>query len=271
MENSPFSLEGKKAIVTGAASARGIGRAAALALAQAGADVVVADINLNGADFNLEATADLVRACGRRSLALQVDISRPESVSNLFQKTLAEFGALDILVNNAAVGAMQPYLEVTPDRLDRMLDVNVGGCHNCCQAAARIMIEQKSGSIVNISSTSGFRYTPNQYAYGITKAGIIQITKWLSKELVKHNIRVNCVAPGMVETDINQHDLEGKIKTHFPGKSGAPGGAFPPGFVPPFGRVCQPADVANIILFLSSPASGYVTGQTIVVDGGMSG
>jgi 3-oxoacyl-[acyl-carrier protein] reductase len=271
MDLSVFSLEGKKAIVTGAAGARGIGRATALAMARAGADVAVADIHLSGEDFDLEGTADLVRQLGRQSMALKVDIADQDSVNGMIKQVVDQFGKLDILVNNAAVGAMMPYLEVTQSQWDKMMETNVRGCHNCCQAAARVMIGQKRGNIINVSSTSGFKYTPNQYAYGVSKAGIKQITTWLSKELVKYNIRVNCVAPGMVETDINKHDLEGKIKTHFPGQAGAAAGpGMPPGLVLPFGRVCQPADVANVILFLASEASGYISGQTIVVDGGMS-
>jgi 3-oxoacyl-[acyl-carrier protein] reductase len=272
MLQSIFSLEGRTALVTGAAGARGIGRATALALARAGADVVVADIHLRGDDFDLEGSADLVRQCGRRALGLPVDIADRQSVDDLFQKAVAEFGGLDILVNNAALGAMAAYSEVTREQWDRTMETNLRGCHNCCQAASKIMIGQKRGNIINISSTSGFRYTPNQYAYGVSKAGILQITRWLSKELVAHHIRVNCVAPGMVETDINQHDIAGKIKTAFPRPPGAAGGpSGPPGLVLPFGRICQPEDIANAVLFLACDASAYISGQVIVVDGGMSG
>ena len=262
-----FSLEGKVAIVTGAAGAKGIGRAIALTLAGAGADVVVADVHMTGQDYNLEDTAGAVRKLGRRSLALEVDISDEKDVNNLIDRTVSEFGTVDIMVNNAGVGAMIKSPEIERAYWDRMMDVNVRGCHFCCLAAGRIMKEKKKGSIINISSISGMKYTPNQYVYGISKAANRFITLWLAKEFIPYNIRVNCVAPGMVETEINAHDLALQIKVDKSGKNGPLrpfGGTFPQG------RVCQPQDVANVALFLASDASAYVSGQVIVVDGGVS-
>jgi len=268
MKNDKFSLEGKTAIVTGAAGAKGIGRAIALTLAGAGADVVVADVHVEGQDFNLEGAAEAVRALGRRSLALKVDISSEKDVENLISRTVNEFGTIDIMVNNAGVGAMLPSTEI--DRLywDKMMDVNVRGCHFCCTAAGQVMKEKKKGSIINITSTSGLKYAPNQYVYGISKAANKFITTWLCRDFIPYNVRINGIAPGMVETDINTHDIAQQIKINHTGgtKTQRPfgGGAFPQG------RVCQPQDIANVALFLASDASVYISGQVIVVDGGLT-
>jgi NAD(P)-dependent dehydrogenase (short-subunit alcohol dehydrogenase family) len=265
--NGSFSLEGKTAIVTGAASAKGIGRAVALTLAGAGANVVVADVNLEGQDFDLEGTAEAVRQLVRRSLALKVDISHENEVDNLIGKTVGEFGAVDIMVNNAGVGAMLPSVEIDRAHWDKMMDVNVRGCHFCCVAAGRIMKEKKRGSIINITSISGIKCSPNQYVYGISKAANRFLTTWLAKDLIPYNIRVNGIAPGMVETQINAHDIAQQIKFDHsggPAKRPLSGGVFPQG------RVCQPQDIANVVLFLASDASVYISGQVIVVDGGVS-
>jgi NAD(P)-dependent dehydrogenase (short-subunit alcohol dehydrogenase family) len=263
-----FSLQGKTAIVTGAAGAKGIGRAIALTLASAGADVVVADVNLQGQDFDLEGTAEAVRKLGRRSAAIKVDISHEEDVNNLMEKTVSGFGTIDIMVNNAGVGAMLPSIEIDPAYWDKMMDINVRGCHFCCVAAGRIMKEKKKGSIINITSISGIKPSPNQYVYGISKAANRFITTWLAKDFIPYNVRVNGIAPGMVETQINAHDIARQIKIDHSGgdmpKRPFSGSAFPQG------RVCQPRDIANVALFLASDESVYVSGQIIVVDGGVS-
>jgi NAD(P)-dependent dehydrogenase (short-subunit alcohol dehydrogenase family) len=263
-----FSLQGKTAIVTGAAGAMGIGRATALTLAAAGADVVVADVNLQGLDFDLEGTAAAVRKLGRRSMAVKVDISDEKDVANLMEKTVAGFGTIDIMVNNAGVGAMLPSIEIDRAYWDKMMDINVRGCHFCCVAAGRVMKEKKKGSIINITSISGIKPSPNQYVYGISKAANRFITTWLAKDFIPYNVRVNGIAPGMVETQINAHDIAQQIRFDHSGGASPRrplnSGAFPQG------RICQPQDIANVALFLSADASVYVSGQVIVVDGGVS-
>jgi NAD(P)-dependent dehydrogenase (short-subunit alcohol dehydrogenase family) len=262
-----FLLKGKKAVVTGAASIKGIGRAIALTLAEAGADVVVADVHLMGNDYDLKGTADAISKIGRRSLALKVDISDEKDVNKLIDKTVDEFGTIDIMVNNAGVGAMMESPEINRAYWDKMMEVNVRGCHFCCLTAGRIMKEKQKGSIINIGSISGIKYTKNQYVYGISKAANRFITTALAKDFLPYNIRVNCIAPGMVETEINAHDLARQVTLDQSGKTGnkmSRGGMFPQG------RICQPQDIANVALFLASDASAYVSGQIIVVDGGVS-
>jgi NAD(P)-dependent dehydrogenase (short-subunit alcohol dehydrogenase family) len=263
MTNSKFSLEGKIAVVTGAAGARGIGRATALMLAEAGADVAVCDVNVSGRDFDLEGTAEAVRKIGRRSLTGRVDIADEAGVNDFLQKVAQEFGTLDIMVNNAAVGALTPSYEVNEDLWNKVLHTNMRGCHNCCTAAARIMKAKGRGSIINISSISGLRWLPSQYVYGVSKAGIIQITRWLGRELAASNVRVNSIAPGGVATDINSHDIGGFNRK--PESSAGP--AEKPKTALKF---AQPEDIASVALFLASDASGFITGQTLIVDGGSS-
>jgi NAD(P)-dependent dehydrogenase (short-subunit alcohol dehydrogenase family) len=274
MNLSSFSLEGKKAIVTGAASAKGIGRAIALKLAGAGADVAVCDVNLEGQDFNLADTAGEIRKLGRRSIAVKVDISNEKDVDSLVEKVVREFGTIDIMVNNAGVGAMLPSIEITRAQWDKMMDINVRGCHFCCLAASRVMKERKKGSIINISSISGTKYSPNQYVYGISKAGNRFITMWLAREFIPFNIRVNGIAPGMVQTDINAHDIAQQIHFDHTGKTDTPHTSNPttgiPARVRPQDRICQPDDIANVALFFAADASAYISGQVIVVDGGVS-
>jgi 3-oxoacyl-[acyl-carrier protein] reductase len=268
-----FSLEGKIAVVTGAAGTRGIGRAIALALTGAGADIAVGDITTEGQDFDLAGTAAEIRKLGRRSLALKVDISSEKDVDSFIEKVVAEFGTIDIMVNNAAVGAVVSYQDVTRAQWENLLHTNIIGCHNCCLAASRVMIAKKRGSIINISSTTGMVAAPIFYAYGVSKAGLNQITVMLARELARYNIRVNAVAPGAVETDISAHDIVNPIPAseRFKPLQGTPGQGSPSAFSSGMGRIGKPADVANTVLFLAADASSYMTGQVLVVAGGMGG
>jgi NAD(P)-dependent dehydrogenase (short-subunit alcohol dehydrogenase family) len=272
MSLSSFYLNDRVAVVTGAAGKRGIGRAIALTLAEAGADVVVCDINLSGADFDLEGTAEEVRKFGRRSKAVRMDISDQMDVNDSIESIANEFGSIDIMVNNAAAAGMMPWTDVKQSHWERLFNTNVIGCHNCCCAVSRIMMENKRGSIVNISSTTGIEPVPPFYAYGVSKAAVNQITLTLASELAEFNIRVNGVAPGMIATDISTHDfvnpasferrketLDKRLDRENDIKGAASQGL-------PIG---SPDDVANAVLFLASDAAGFISGRIIIVDGGI--
>src|SRR3972149_5241099 len=240
-----LSLEGKTAIVTGAASVRGMGRAIALTLASAGADVAVCDLRVSGDDFDLEGTA----AEG--------------------QKVVPECGKLDILVNNAGLSAHHTLLQMPIDLWDKAIEVNLKAPFLCSQAAARLMVEQKSGVVVNIASISGLRFG-SASVYGIAKAGVIVLTGWAARELAPHGIRVNAIAPGAINPDFGLHRVGlPPWEITPPGPSSAP--PRPGAAGAPLGRRGEAADIADVALFLASDAARYITGQTIVVDGGVVG
>lgn len=247
-----FSLEGKVAIVTGGGT--GIGRGIALEFAKAGADVVVGSRKL----VNLEKVAEEVRALGRRSLAVQTDISRKADVDNLVQRVMGEFGGIDILVNNAVIFTRTPVIEISEDDWDKTFDINLKGYYLCCQAVGKEMVERRKGSIINVASTAGFRVGPtNSTIYSTAKAGVIMLARGLARELGSYNVRVNTIAPGMVRTEMNKHlwsdperlkQEEARI---------------------PLGRLGEPSDIGSVAVFLASDASRHITGSTIVVDGGL--
>ncbi|MFC1995067.1 SDR family NAD(P)-dependent oxidoreductase [Chloroflexota bacterium] len=245
-----FSLEGKVAIVTG--GSRGIGRAIALAFAESGAEVVVCSRTAGGA---LLVVASEIQKLGRRSIAIQADVSQKADVDNMVHKVLREFGAVDILVNNAGILILKPVLECSEADWNQLMNVNLKGCYLCSQTVGRVMIEQKRGNIINIASTSSFM--ADEYHYSVAKAGLVMLTRVLSKELAKHNIRVNAIAPGWVRTMLSESRLN------------------EPGVIEyaesqiPMGWVAEPEDFNGAALFLASEASRYVTGHTLIVDGGL--
>jgi 3-oxoacyl-[acyl-carrier protein] reductase len=246
-------LKGKVAIVTG--SRRGIGRSIALALANAGADLVVCDLIVN--DGKLDEVAGEINKMGRHSLALKVDVARRAEVKKMVQHTVRQFGRIDILVNCAGVWiAGQTLLECNEDDWDKVINVNLKGTYLCCQAAAKVMVKQKSGNIINLSSQVGLNSSPGLGAYAISKAGIIMLTKQLALELANDNIRVNALAPGVVKTDFNR-DLWKDPKA-----------AKQIADSIPLGRLAEPEDIASTVLFLTSGDSGYITGTVINIDGG---
>ena len=194
MSMPSFSFEGKVAVVTGGGT--GIGRAIALEFAKAGADVVVASRRLSV----LEKVSEEVKALGRRSLAIQTDISRKTDVDNLVQRVMDEFGAIDILVNNAAILIWNTtLLKLSEDEWDKVIDTNLKGYFLCSQAVSKGMVERKKGNIINIVSGSASR---GGSSYVISKAGVVNFTKGLARELASYNIRVNAIGPGWVKTDM---------------------------------------------------------------------
>lgn len=247
-----FSLAGKKAIVTGAS--RGIGKDIALAFAEAGADVAICSRQV--ADGQLEAVARQIRQMGRQSIAVQADTSSKKDIEYLVQKTLDEFGAIDNLVNNAGIIIRSPILEISEENWDRLFNVDLKGYLLCAQAVSKKMMEQKKGNIINISSQHAFKTTPGMGAYAIAKAGVVMLTRVLAQELGKYGVRANCIAPGLVKTEFSRVSWTN------------------PDFVKqreaalPLGRLAETADITGSALFLASEASSYVTGHTILVDGG---
>ena len=246
-----FGLQGKIAIVTGGKS--GIGRAIALALAEAGADVAVCGRVLE--DGELQAVADEIKRLGRRSLAVRADISRRTDVNNLVQRVVSEFGGIDILVNNAGNYFMAPLLETPEDDWDRIIDTHLKGYYLCCQAAGKKMVAQKRGNIINIASAVTKKVNPRAGVYCIAKGGVIMLTKVLAVELAPYNIRVNAISPGLMRTKLLEPWLTDEVFKRVEPQI-------------PLGRIAQPDDMTGAAIFLASDASSFITGQTIVVDGG---
>jgi NAD(P)-dependent dehydrogenase (short-subunit alcohol dehydrogenase family) len=243
------SLAGRAALVTG--GGRGIGREIALELARAGADVA---INYHVEPDLAAATAGDLAATGVRSAALRGDVGNATDVRRMVDEVVARFGRLDILVNNAGVQTWTPFLDVTEDEWDLVIRTNLTGCFLCTQAAARHMRSQ-GGAIVNIGSGCNKVPFPGLVAYTASKGGIEMLTKVAAVELAAHRIRVNCVAPGAIEIDRTTRETDDYAGTW--------------GAVTPLGRVGQPEDVARAARFLASDDSGFVTGQTLWVDGGL--
>ncbi|MEE8373742.1 MAG: glucose 1-dehydrogenase [Dehalococcoidia bacterium] len=256
-----LSLEGKVAIVTGAAGRGGMGRAIALAFAEAGADVAVCDNVVDVDDRNLAAVADEIARLGRRSLAIQADVSEKSDVDNMARRVVDELGPIDILVNNAGIVRVSPVLETSEESWDSVIDVNLKGCFLCSKAVVKGMMDRRSGSIISISSMNGLTAFPAPASYSVSKAGIIMLTRSLARELGSYNIRVNAVAPGAMRTDWVAHIEDWPVRPA-PRQSTASEGRIP------LNRAGEPSEVASAVLFLASDAASYVTGHTLVVDGG---
>jgi len=250
-----FSLEGKIAIITG--GRRGIGKAIALAFAEAGADIAVCDLVVSG---ELETVVDQIQRLGRRCLAMQADTTQKTDVDKLVQRVTNEFGGIDILVNNAAINILVPLLDTSEDDWDKVINVDLKGYYLCSQAISKGFIERKKGSIVNIASRLAFQANPSvaQGAYCVAKAGIVMLTRVLCRELGRYNIRVNAIAPGLVKTEMSR------------GIWDAPGVLTQVEASVPLGRLAVAEDMVGAALFLVSDASSYITGHTILVDGGAS-
>lgn len=246
-----MSMEKQTAIITGAA--RGIGRAIALRLARDGVNVV---INYTSAEKEAEETAREAEKLGVQALLVQADVSKEEEVEQLFEKALTLTGRIDILINNAGITRDNLILRMKEEDFDRVIEINLKGSYNCMKKASRIMLKQRYGRIVTISSVVGLRGNPGQVNYAASKAGVIGMTKSLAKELASRNITVNAVAPGMIETKMSEQMSEAAKKQMLS--------------MIPAGRIGRPEDVANAAAFLAGEEAAYITGQVLCVDGGMA-
>lgn len=243
-------LKNKVALVTGAS--RGIGRAIALTLSGYGAIVVV---NYCGSKDKADEVVNQIKENGGTAVAYQADIADFEAVKTMFSDIIKEYGRIDILVNNAGITRDNLILKMSEEDFDAVIHTNLKGVFNCLKQASRIMLKQKEGRIINISSISGVVGNPGQANYCAAKAGVIGITKSLAKELGSRGITVNAVAPGYINTDMTavlKDDLKEKVTELIPLK-----------------RLGEVEDIAETVAFLASDKASYITGQTIQVDGGL--
>ena len=245
-----FDLTGRVAIMTGAG--RGLGRTMALALAAAGADLALASRTAP----ELESLVEEVRALGRRAIAVPTDVTSPEACEALVAAAIAQLGRLDIFVNNAGTNVRKSALDITPDEYDFVIQTNLKGYFNGARAGGRHFVAQGSGKVINISSILGSVALPNQAAYASSKGGIEQLTKVLALEWATSGVQVNNLAPTYFETDLTRPLYEDPERRAFIEER------------TPMGRWGQPHELAGAVIFLASDASDFVTGQTILVDGG---
>jgi len=247
-----FSLAGKVAVVTG--GSRGIGRALALGLAEAGADVVVSSRSLGPC----QEVAAQIAAMGRKALAVEADVSKEDDVERLFAAVLEKFGKVDVLVNNAGIGIFKPTVKMTLEEWNTVLGVNLTGAWLCSRAAARSMLKQGGGSIINLSSTTCHASGPFLAAYAASKSALEGLTRQLAMEWAYKNIRVNCIVYGMVDTDLMNGVLAdeaayNRLMTRTPMR-----------------RTATPEETVGVVILLASDASSYMTGSLVWVDGGVS-
>lgn len=246
-----FDLSGKIGVVTG--GARGIGRAIAEGLAEAGASLVVADIEVDGA----RDTCRQIEKLGVRAKAVSCDVSRSDHACETVRAAMEEFGHLDILVNNAGIsGSAKPIVDMPDDEWHRTLDVNLSGIFYCFRAAAREMIKQKNGKIINILSIGAFQPVRHSADYCASKGGGLLLTKVLALELIQHNIHVNAMCPGAFDTNLAPALKESVIK-HIKN-------------LIPIGRIADVKEIKGLAVFLASAASDYLVGSAISIDGGGS-
>lgn len=244
-------LENQVAIVTG--GAQGIGRAIALALAREGAELVIADIQIERA----EATAAEIRALGRDALAVKADVTHLPDIHSLVARTVEAFGTIDILVNNAGIARATPFFETSEETWSQILDTNLKSAFFCSQAAATVMASKQSGKIVNVASTSGFVAGRSEIPYAVAKAGVRMMTSALAVELAPYHINVNAIAPGLIRTELTERlfGSEEALLRRAREKT-------------PMGRPGVPEDLVGGVVYLCSRDADFVTGHTLVIDGG---
>jgi NAD(P)-dependent dehydrogenase (short-subunit alcohol dehydrogenase family) len=245
-----FDIKGRKALVTGAG--RGIGKVLALTLAEAGCDIALFGLHRQ----NLEEVAALVNKSGVRNLVLEGDVSRKADVQKAFSVVAGDFGRLDICINNAGISMQKPVEEMPEADWDRIMDINMKGVFLCSQAAARIMIPQKSGSIINIGSISArtVNVPQKQAIYNTSKAGVVMLTQTMAVEWAPYGIRVNSISPGYMKTEMVLSSMSGL----FPDWES----------LTPLGRLGKPEELRGALIYLASDASSYTIGHDLVVDGG---
>jgi 3-oxoacyl-[acyl-carrier protein] reductase len=244
-----LSLKGKIALITG--GARGIGKEIALLFAREGADIALCDVDLEEANKTAKEIQDL----GRGSIAIKTDVTDSKDVQDMVDKILDKFKKLDILINNAGITKDNLILRMSEEDWDRVVAVNLKGCFICTKIAAKVMLKQRSGRIINLASIIGIMGNAGQANYAASKAGIIGLTKSVAKELGPRGVSVNAIAPGFIKTEMTTRlpeDIQKKMLSGIP-----------------LGRFGEPKDVADLALFLSREGSSYITGQVIQIDGGM--
>ena len=253
MPVAEFSLAGKVAIVTG--GSRGIGRSIAVGLAEAGADVVVAARKLEA----LEESVAAISATGRKGIAIPTNVREMDALQNLIDQTKAQLGRVDILVNNAATNPVfGPVANLDERAWDTVMNTNVRSLFFLSKMARAAMLEHgQGGSIINVSSTGGFRASGGLGAYSVSKAAVIMLTQVCAKEWGKDGIRVNCIAPGLIKTEFSRALWDNEAAR----QGGANAGA-------PLGRIGMPDEMAGAAVYFASTASSFTTGQTLVLDGG---
>ncbi|QQZ07979.1 3-oxoacyl-[acyl-carrier-protein] reductase [Heyndrickxia vini] len=243
-------LEGKVALVTGAS--RGIGREIALELAREGANVIV---NYAGSEARANEVVEEIKGLGREAKAIQCNVGNNDEVQGMIKETIDLFGKIDILVNNAGITRDNLLMRMKEDEWDDVINTNLKGVFLCTKGVTRQMMKQRSGKIINISSIVGVSGNPGQANYVAAKSGVIGLTKTTAKELASRGINVNAVAPGFITTEMTDklpEDVQSEMLKQIP-----------------LARFGEPQNVANVVIFLASSASDYMTGQTLHVDGGM--
>jgi 2-deoxy-D-gluconate 3-dehydrogenase len=248
---SSFNLSGKVVMVNG--GGRGLGKTMVLALADAGADIIIIDILVSQAE---EAAKEILRK-GKRSLVVKADVTKPREVQRMVSQVMKRFGKIDILVNNAGINIIAPAESFSPKDWDRVLNINLKGVFLCTQAVGKVMIKQREGKVINIASIAGVVGTPHHaVAYNSSKAGVIHLTRALAVEWGEYNIHVDAIAPGIIKTDLTRERLKNKdYYNYWIDRT-------------PLRRIGRPEDLIGAVIYLASEASDWLTGQTIVIDGG---